>query len=850
MRILFLTSSSGTYMAPPRLGSSQINAGPDWPDETAPDGRVVSLRTPVGEYDLAAVLERIPLGQRPDAVVALVDSSWRNRPLNVRAFAGPKALLVADTHHLKSPLIGMITYMASESFDRFVLLYDRHHAEIFRSAGLENLFWLPGLTFPHTDAVVRAARQRRRSRGITFVGQAGVMHSRRQRLLSALEAAGLPVACHAVNQRAALELYGASLVGFNASLNGDLNLRVLEILASGAALLTDRLAPASGFDQLWRDGEQLTTYGNADELVESATRLLADPSGTAAVGAAGADWFDRHWGEVRRRELFTEVLLHGRSAPEFELSPRGRAVFFPGDTDRLLQATMVYEGLQELHRQQEDVRVALGEGVPSEAAALCATLPRITVGPPAAMASPDMLVFSRTAPDVVADTAADRLWCADALPQDFGVLAEALTPAGYQLVSEVVAVLCRDPAAAPATSAGLDAPHVLIYTDDPSSGGVAQYNHSLMMGLVAAGFRVSCAQSAVENPLVAAQSAAGVQHHWISYDTQKEFSRTVTDRTDAERILAASRPDLVVFSDCCPVSNMAGRRVAMDRGVPFMAVVGFVGAYLADRFAAFLPELAEQYREARAVVAVSGENLGLLRSRFGLPPATGTVIHYGRPEAYFAPRNDATRVGLRAELNLPADAIVCLTAARLSAVKGHGCLIDAMQRLRDDPAVDALHLVWAGDGELIDSLKRAVADAGLVNRIHFLGHRWDVADWLDAADIFALPSELEGMPLAIMEAMAKGLPVVATAVSGIPEELGDTGCVLPPAAKDREALVRGLVRSLRLWTVDAARRRTDGEACRLRASAMFREARMVDETVSLIRAQLAPAEPQLAASTT
>ena len=121
-----------------------------------------------------------------------------------------------------------------------------------------------------------------------------------------------------------------------------------------------------------------------------------------------------------------------------------------------------------------------------------------------------------------------------------------------------------------------------------------------------------------------------------------------------------------------------------------------------------------------------------------------------------------------------------------------------------------------------------------------------MAEWYDAADIFVLPSDLEGMPLAIMEAMAKGLPVVATAVSGIPEELGDTGQLLPSAATDRSALVNQLIRTLHLWTGNAALRRKLGEAGRTRAQTLFRESLMIERTVDLIGRHVA--EPVAALS--
>lgn len=430
-------------MAPPQLADEQIVAGPDWPDQLDARGRWVSLRTATGGYDVGELLARLPQNQFPDAIACLVDASWRNQPRNLRAFKGPKALLIADTHHLNSPLLGMLNYAAHEPFDRLVLLYDRHHADIFLSAGLKNLAWIPGLTFPHDDATVRSVRRAARARHIAFVGQTGKFHPRRAHLLAAMKLWNLPLDQRALGQRQGLEHYGASLLGFNASLNGDLNLRVIEILASGSALLTDRLAVGSGQEVLWAEGREMLTYRDADDLMEVAERALADPVQTARIGAAGAAWFDAHLHAARRRALFASVLSTGENAPEFQLRPESTTVFFPGRIDELLGATMVYEGLQELHRKQETVRVALGERVPPEVAALCETLPRLKTGPVGAVDAPDMLVFSREAADAVAETTASRLWCCDAQAEDFPVLAEGLAPAGYELVSRDVAVLCR-----------------------------------------------------------------------------------------------------------------------------------------------------------------------------------------------------------------------------------------------------------------------------------------------------------------------------------------------------------------------------------------------------------------------
>ncbi len=447
MRVLLLTGSPSSYMAPPRLGDEQIVGGPDWPDARAADGRWLSVSTPRGEYDLAAVLAKLPMDEWPDVVACLVDASWRNLPRGLAGFRGPKVLLVADTHHLQSPLITMIRYAATEPYDRIAFLYDRHHAGIFQAAGFRNLFWLPGLTFPHDDSAFSDPKAPRLAQ-IAFVGQAGKHHPRRGRLLDALRAARLPLRQQQLGQREALAFYGSSLLGFNASLNGDLNLRTFEILAAGALLLTDRLAPDSGFDQLLADGRECVLYGSEAELTERAAHWLRHPREAQALAAAGQDWFRRTLGAERRRELFRTVALDGAAPEPFLLTEAAAPAVSFADTDQLLAATMVYEGVQELHRTQEQVTVALDPHAPAGFAALCRTLPRVQLAPVDA-AGADLAVVSALDASAAAVRGVPRLWCWDANAAQVPELDSRLAAAGYASASRDVVVYCRDEHARP-----------------------------------------------------------------------------------------------------------------------------------------------------------------------------------------------------------------------------------------------------------------------------------------------------------------------------------------------------------------------------------------------------------------
>ena len=173
------------------------------------------------------------------------------------------------------------------------------------------------------------------------------------------------------------------------------------------------------------------------------------------------------------------------------------------------------------------------------------------------------------------------------------------------------------------------------------------------------------------------------------------------------------------------------------------------------------------------------------------------------------------RADARARLNLPLQGTVIATVGRLVPVKDHGTLLEAMAMLRRK-GVDAILLI-AGDGPLRASLQTRADALGLTDYVRFLGHRTDVECVLGGADVFVLPSASEGLSNTILEAMASGLPVVATRVGGADEMVveGETGHLVPPQLP--AALAEGLMSVL----ADETKRRAMGAAGRARSEAEF-----------------------------
>jgi len=381
----------------------------------------------------------------------------------------------------------------------------------------------------------------------------------------------------------------------------------------------------------------------------------------------------------------------------------------------------------------------------------------------------------------------------------------------------------------------------LLYAS-PAIGGLLQYNHSILSALATLGYQLTYVQD-IPDALVKLFGSEGMErtrqrakwfmaqqegihHHWLEAATNAQ----------AEQIVADTKPDLLLLSNGGPVANFFVKRAAVRLGIPFIIVEHLVHPMKPKEVPAAYAELAQQYVAAKAVIAVSVDNLRLLRKLFGLAADKGQVIYCGRPSRYFQPPDMEVRSRLRQQWGIPADAVVCFTAARMDIVKGYQYQLGAIKQLKQTPTWANLYFAWAGKGTLEDHFKQAVQQAKVGDRVFFLGELDDIHDWLDASDVFILPSESEGLPLAMMEAMAKGLPVVAAAVSGVPEGLGDTGQHLTsPILGDAQATIRELVTTLQAWVADAMLRQQVGQACRQRAEQMFREERMIAETIAVIQ---------------
>lgn len=298
------------------------------------------------------------------------------------------------------------------------------------------------------------------------------------------------------------------------------------------------------------------------------------------------------------------------------------------------------------------------------------------------------------------------------------------------------------------------------------------------------------------SPRLVRELAAIFRRHRVSVVHSHEFTMAFCGAWAARR---ARIPHLITMHGGRYYATRLRRRVALRAAVTF----------------------------SRGLVAVSQRLAALLARDLWIPRARITTIANG---VRFIPAATST---LRSELALSNGAPLAVTVGNLYPVKGHTHLVEAVARLT--PTHPDLHVAIAGRGDLAGALERQAREAGLAERVHFLGLRNDIANVLAGSDVFVLPSLSEGLPIALLEAMFAGRPIVASAVGDVPVALanGAAGLLVPPA--DPAALADAIQRLL-TQPFEARRLATTAQA---RAAAEYDVDRMVERYAELYQSLLA-----------
>ena len=220
------------------------------------------------------------------------------------------------------------------------------------------------------------------------------------------------------------------------------------------------------------------------------------------------------------------------------------------------------------------------------------------------------------------------------------------------------------------------------------------------------------------------------------------------------------------------------------------------------------------------LIAECEASRGFLINKLGYKPGKVVTIRNGVDLAGW-PASKIDRQKKRMELRLGAGDVLVGALGRLDRQKGFSTLIEAMSKLKETP----LRCVILGDGPERARLEALIRKHRLEAFVWLLGEKDEIPSWLSAFDLYCLPSLWEGLPNALLEAMALGLPVVASGVDGVPEAVtsGKDGVLVPPAKP------AALAAALKALAFDAGRRAALGAAAKAAVSERFTLRRMIGE---------------------
>ena len=289
------------------------------------------------------------------------------------------------------------------------------------------------------------------------------------------------------------------------------------------------------------------------------------------------------------------------------------------------------------------------------------------------------------------------------------------------------------------------------------------------------------------NEFIAAARAEGLEMDAIS--ERRRFDLKVIPAL--RKIVEDRRPDLVVTHSV--KSHFLLLRSRLWRRFPWVA---FHHGYTTTDPKMRLYNRFDRWSLPKAdrIVTVCQAFARELANTANVSPKKISVQHNSiRPQ----PHTDVSEAAsLRSKLGIENDERVVLAVGRLSREKAHIDLLKAFQGLRQLHPELNCKLIVVGDGPERGGLEAAAESSGLKDKIIFAGQVNNIQDFYAAADVLALPSHSEGSPYVLLEAMAAGLPIVATAVGGVPEMITDDESALLVPAHDSDAVAAAIARVL------------------------------------------------------
>jgi glycosyltransferase involved in cell wall biosynthesis len=375
---------------------------------------------------------------------------------------------------------------------------------------------------------------------------------------------------------------------------------------------------------------------------------------------------------------------------------------------------------------------------------------------------------------------------------------------------------------------------LLLILPSIGRGGAEEYALTIAAEAVRRGWTVSVAHPFEQHGHSLREDFMAIGAHCIDADLSEipagerrhRAAQALINLARALRVLRAAAPDVAYIG--LPWYDMGFGSVigCALRGVP-TAVVFHLMPYAAPLSTVKRAAYALARRRRQRWIAVSEHNRECIAQTFAMPSSGISVIHNGIDRAAHAPRDvEQARRSIRHELGLSDGAPLALAVGRLDEQKGYK---DAIMALAEVRPTYPLSLAIVGTGPQQSELEELAERRGVADAVFFLGYRRDVARLLDAADMFVFPSLWEGLPLALLEAMSHGVPLVVSDIGPVLEVVRDRIHARVHKADDWRSLLSAMQSALE--DPDEMKRMAARASERVR---YFSDERMLEQTLAVL----------------
>lgn len=374
LNVLLLYQSPRQQYRPIIFSHNEIFASADCQTEIEGD-RLRTIQTPIGEYDIAPIIDQIPSAQQPDLLIVQADATRRNLPTNLQRLNCPKLLLLGKTNYFDAPIQTLLDYASHQKFDAVISESERHHLHYFKEYGFKKVYWVPGFNVNPYPQEPHYSQPRH---SICLIGEIDQFHRYLQYIKGKIKPDHLSIdTLNKTSEEAAL-IYTSSLININISLNGELNPHIFEVLSSGGFLLTDKLSHQAGLHLLFEEWKHLTIFQNESDLNYKITFFLQNPDITLEIAKAG---YDQFW-KNHRPELNVQRMLdclNGNAIESiYQIGGEKRSIYLMSKKNEdLCKRVSIYEYLQELHRNEPSLQGLFWTNVDPRIICDAADLPRL-----------------------------------------------------------------------------------------------------------------------------------------------------------------------------------------------------------------------------------------------------------------------------------------------------------------------------------------------------------------------------------------------------------------------------------------------------------------------------------------